>query len=202
MLIEGLGAAGWDVPAPAASMFAWAPIPQGIRRAGLARLLQAAAGPGQGRGLAGHRLRRAWRRACPHRAGREQAPHPPGHPQHPPGDGRSRPRHRPLPARRRRQHHAIEGSRLSETCRIRRPMKAPLRIGIAGLGTVGAGVVKLLAEQGRLLSLRGGRPLKRRRRQRARARPRSVASTSPRVRWDERSGGARRPRPTSTSSSS
>ncbi|MDP1837735.1 MAG: homoserine dehydrogenase [Reyranella sp.] len=39
-------------------------------------------------------------------------------------------------------------------------MKSPLRIGIAGLGTVGAGVVKLLAEHGRLLSLRGGRPLK------------------------------------------
>ena len=39
-------------------------------------------------------------------------------------------------------------------------MKAPLRIGIAGLGTVGAGVVKLLAEHGRLLSLRGGRSLK------------------------------------------
>ena len=39
-------------------------------------------------------------------------------------------------------------------------MKAPLRIGIAGLGTVGAGVVKLLAEHGRLLALRGGRPLK------------------------------------------
>jgi homoserine dehydrogenase len=39
-------------------------------------------------------------------------------------------------------------------------MNPPLRIGIAGLGTVGAGVVKLLAEHGRLLSLRGGRPLK------------------------------------------
>ena len=39
-------------------------------------------------------------------------------------------------------------------------MKSPLRIGIAGLGTVGAGVVKLLAAQGRLLALRGGRPLK------------------------------------------
>ena len=39
-------------------------------------------------------------------------------------------------------------------------MKTPLRIGIAGLGTVGAGVVKLLAEHGRLLALRGGRPLK------------------------------------------
>ena len=39
-------------------------------------------------------------------------------------------------------------------------MKTPLRIGIAGLGTVGAGVIKLLAEHGRLLALRGGRPLK------------------------------------------
>lgn len=39
-------------------------------------------------------------------------------------------------------------------------MNSPLRIGIAGLGTVGAGVVKLLAQHGKLLSLRGGRPLK------------------------------------------
>jgi homoserine dehydrogenase len=39
-------------------------------------------------------------------------------------------------------------------------MTGPLRIGIAGLGTVGAGVVKLLAEHNRLLSLRGGRRLK------------------------------------------
>src|SRR3984893_14048458 len=39
-------------------------------------------------------------------------------------------------------------------------MNSPLRIGIAGLGTVGAGVVKLLAEHGSLLSLRGGRRLK------------------------------------------
>lgn len=39
-------------------------------------------------------------------------------------------------------------------------MNSALRIGIAGLGTVGAGVVKLLAQHGRLLALRGGRPLK------------------------------------------
>jgi homoserine dehydrogenase len=38
-------------------------------------------------------------------------------------------------------------------------MTGPLKIGIAGLGTVGAGVVKLLAEHDRLLSLRGGRRL-------------------------------------------
>jgi homoserine dehydrogenase len=39
-------------------------------------------------------------------------------------------------------------------------MTQPLKIGIAGLGTVGAGVVKLLAEHSRLLALRGGRPLR------------------------------------------
>ena len=39
-------------------------------------------------------------------------------------------------------------------------MTEPLNIGIAGLGTVGAGVIKLLAEHNRLLSLRGGRPLR------------------------------------------
>jgi homoserine dehydrogenase len=39
-------------------------------------------------------------------------------------------------------------------------MNGPLRIGIAGLGTVGAGVVKLLAQHRNLLGLRGGRPLK------------------------------------------
>src|SRR4029078_9091439 len=39
-------------------------------------------------------------------------------------------------------------------------MNGPRRIGIAGLGTVGSGVVKLLAEHNRLLSLRGGRRLK------------------------------------------
>ena len=39
-------------------------------------------------------------------------------------------------------------------------MNQPLKIGIAGLGTVGAGVVKLLAEHNRLLALRGGRSLK------------------------------------------
>ena len=38
-------------------------------------------------------------------------------------------------------------------------MAAPLKIAIAGLGTVGAGVVKLLAENGGLLAQRCGRPL-------------------------------------------
>jgi homoserine dehydrogenase len=38
-------------------------------------------------------------------------------------------------------------------------MTETLKIGIAGLGTVGAGVVKLLAEHNKLLALRGGRRL-------------------------------------------
>ena len=35
----------------------------------------------------------------------------------------------------------------------------PLRVGIAGLGTVGGGVVKLLAAQGELIAARAGRPI-------------------------------------------
>ncbi len=38
-------------------------------------------------------------------------------------------------------------------------MSQPIRIGIAGLGTVGAGTVKLLREHAELLALRGGRAL-------------------------------------------
>src|SRR5258708_12012476 len=36
-------------------------------------------------------------------------------------------------------------------------MVAPLRVGIAGLGTVGAEVVRLIEQQGRALSARSGR---------------------------------------------
>ncbi|HEM45602.1 MAG TPA: homoserine dehydrogenase, partial [Alphaproteobacteria bacterium] len=38
-------------------------------------------------------------------------------------------------------------------------MSEPFKIAIAGLGTVGAGTLKLLAEQSGLLALRAGRPL-------------------------------------------
>ena len=38
-------------------------------------------------------------------------------------------------------------------------MPAPLRLGIAGLGTVGGAVVKLLAQNGRLVAARAGRAL-------------------------------------------
>ena len=48
------------------------------------RVLDAPGRKGRGRGLARHRLRRAWRRLRAHRAGRERAAHPPGRAQHPP----------------------------------------------------------------------------------------------------------------------
>ncbi|MDE1883661.1 MAG: homoserine dehydrogenase, partial [Rhodospirillales bacterium] len=38
-------------------------------------------------------------------------------------------------------------------------MLKPLKVGIAGLGTVGAGVVKLLAAQKELIAARAGRPV-------------------------------------------
>ena len=83
VLVKGLRAAGWDVPAPEGSMFAWAPIPERFRQLGSVDFSKLLLAQGQGRGRPGHRLRRAWRRPCAHRAGREQAPHPPGAAQHP-----------------------------------------------------------------------------------------------------------------------
>jgi len=34
VLVQSMGRAGWDIPAPPASMFAWAPIPEAYREAG------------------------------------------------------------------------------------------------------------------------------------------------------------------------
>jgi alanine-synthesizing transaminase len=57
VLIEGLAAAGWPVPAPPATMFAWAPIPSAFRHLGslefaklLLREAQVAVSPGAGFG--------------------------------------------------------------------------------------------------------------------------------------------------------
>ena len=82
-LVDALTRAGWPIPAPPATMFAWAPIPEHVRASRLARVLQAAAREGRRRGLARRRLRRVWRGLCAHRAGRERAAHPPGRAQHP-----------------------------------------------------------------------------------------------------------------------
>ena len=84
VLVEVFGRAGWEIPPPRASMFAWAPIPEPFRDPRQRRVLDAAGREGRGRGLARHRLRRARRGLCAHRAGGERAAHPPGRPQHPP----------------------------------------------------------------------------------------------------------------------
>ena len=84
VLVESFGRAGWEVPPPAASMFAWSPIPEPFKSARQRRILQAPGGEGRGRGVAGHRLRRARRGLRAHRAGGERAAHPAGRAQYPP----------------------------------------------------------------------------------------------------------------------
>ena len=92
-LVESFARAGWDIPPPPATMFAWAPIPEPFRELGsveFAKLLiekaDVAVSPGLG-------LRRVRRGLHPHRAGRERAPHPPGRAQHQevPRPGRRKP---------------------------------------------------------------------------------------------------------------
>ena len=73
--------AGWST-CPKASMYVWAQIPEPYRDAGLARVRQEAAGGGEGRGVAGHRLRRLRRRPRALRADRERGPHAPGGARH------------------------------------------------------------------------------------------------------------------------
>ena len=83
VLIRGLASAGWDVPSPEGSMFAWAPIPPGFSGLGQRGVLQAAAGARQGGGLAGAWVRRARRGVRAHRAGGEYPPAAPGGAQYP-----------------------------------------------------------------------------------------------------------------------
>jgi alanine-synthesizing transaminase len=92
VLIDGLRQAGWEVPAPAATMFAWAPIPPQFRTAGslgFAKLLleraNVAVSPGLGFGEYGegyvrialvenrHRLRQAARNIKAFLAGRNES---------------------------------------------------------------------------------------------------------------------------------
>ena len=82
-LVDSLSRAGWPIPSPPATMFAWAPIPEMFSHLGsleFSKLLLEQAG---GRGVAWRRLRRIWRGLCPHRARRERAAHPPGRAQYP-----------------------------------------------------------------------------------------------------------------------
>ena len=71
VLVKGLHEAGWKVDIPKASMYVWAKIPEAYRAARLARIHQAAAGAGEGVGIARHRLRRIRRRSRALRDDRE-----------------------------------------------------------------------------------------------------------------------------------
>ena len=78
VMVESFAQAGWKIPAPAASMFAWVPVPEKYRPPGQPGVFQAADREGRCRGRPGHWLRRARRRLRASGAGRERAAHPPG----------------------------------------------------------------------------------------------------------------------------
>jgi histidinol-phosphate/aromatic aminotransferase/cobyric acid decarboxylase-like protein len=181
---EGPAAAGWDVPSPPASMFLWAPIPSAsaisARSASRSCCWRRRRSP-----WPRHRLRRARRRACPHRAGREQPPHPPG-----------AARHQDLPARPTTDNARAAGA---EQPGGERGHERPLKIAVAGLGTVGAGVSSCCATTPSRsprapAADRGHRRLRARPHARPRRRSRPVAGT--------RTRSALAADPTSTSSSS
>ncbi len=56
VLVESFGRAGWDVPPPAATMFAWVPIPERFPLAGFAGILQTSGGAGRCGCCAGRRF--------------------------------------------------------------------------------------------------------------------------------------------------
>ncbi len=83
VLVDGLRQAGWEMPAPAATMFAWAPMPPSssatIGSLAFSKLLLERANVAV---VAGRRLRRIRRGLRPHRAGREPPAPAPGDAQH------------------------------------------------------------------------------------------------------------------------
>ena len=83
VMVKGLHDIGWMVENPKASMYIWAKIPEYYAKMGSHRVHQEAAGGGEDRGLARHRLRRVRRRPRAHRADRERAPPAPGAARHP-----------------------------------------------------------------------------------------------------------------------
>ena len=138
VLVESFGRAGWQIPPPRASMFAWSPIPEPFKTLGsvefsklLVEKAEVAVSPGTGFGERGEgfvrialveneqRIRQAARNI---RRFLES------------GAGKV--------AQRRSSRHAALAP-----LRYGRFMVAPLKVGLAGLGTVGASVVRLIAEQ-------------------------------------------------------
>src|SRR5439155_6809002 len=148
-LVESFGRAGWDIPPPQASMFAWAPLPKAFEGVGsmeFATLMVEKSGvvvsPGVAFGEHGEgfvriamveneqRIRQAARGVRRFlESGIETL-------------------HNVVPLANRREFLLLQ---------VLSFMVAPLKVGIAGLGTVGAEVVRLIEEQSRTLSERSGR---------------------------------------------
>src|SRR5262249_20334376 len=152
-LVDSFGRAGWPIPAPRASMFAWAPIPEPFQSLGsvefstlLVEKASVAVSPGAGFGEYGEghvrialveneqRIRQAARNI---RRFLETGPEL---------------LHNVVPRPTRRYARAFSPG-------LAASMAAPLKTGLAGLGTVGTAVVDLL-ERGRdKLIARCGRPI-------------------------------------------
>ena len=84
VLVDSFGRAGWAIPSPAASMFAWVPIPEKFRPLGSLEFSKLLIEKADVAVAPGHRFRRARRRLCEDCPGRERAAHPPGRAQPPP----------------------------------------------------------------------------------------------------------------------
>ena len=78
VLVESFGRAGWAIPVPQASMFAWAPIPERFHELGSMEFAKKLLTEAHVAVAPGRRLRRARRRFRPHRPGRERAAPAPG----------------------------------------------------------------------------------------------------------------------------
>ena len=78
VLVESFARAGWRIPPPSASMFAWAPLPERFSRLGSLEFSKLLIEKAEVAVVAGRRLRRAWRRLRSDRYGRKRAAHPSG----------------------------------------------------------------------------------------------------------------------------
>ncbi len=141
LLVKGLRAAGWETPSPDGSMFLWAPIPEKFRHLGsveFSKLLLARAKVAVAPGL--------------------------GFGEH--GDGHVR---IALVENNQRIRQALRGIRsflqgdnlgpVEPEKELSQRMIKPLSIAVAGLGTVGAGVLKVLPDNADIIAARAGRPI-------------------------------------------
>jgi alanine-synthesizing transaminase len=71
VMVECFGRAGWDIPVPQASMFAWAPIPEAYRHLGSMEFAKTLLTNAHVAGRARRRIRGGRRRLCSAGAGRE-----------------------------------------------------------------------------------------------------------------------------------